>query len=351
MNRIYEFLVSLVVVVVVFATVALFLPSKRYVEHTVESNRPMRTVFDVMNGFQRMDEWSVLRADSMLKSQVSEPAGGVGATMTYSSLNRSTGSGKWELVESVDEKKIKFKIEDSAQGGNKFLTVYLNRSGPMKRNVEIRQVYEVDYGWNLFGRFAGLYVERNVGDKLKAGGKRLSTFLATIPKLGYDSRENPIAFVEVPGTNALVATVISKRDNNEIALGMTNKMAWINKIIAANGLRAEGPMRIVTNEFTTDTYSFDVVQPVSKGGQSDGEWSLNIDAASEVTLEYIEPGRAASTDYKGYATGLESERQAVRAWALVNGASTRGRAYEEYLIPIPQMMTEDAKFKVYWPVK
>jgi hypothetical protein len=36
---------------------------------------------------------------------------------------------------------------------------------------------------------------------------------------------------------------------------------------------------------------------------------------------------------------------------LVNGASTRDRAYEEYLVPVPQMMTEDAKFKVYWPVK
>ena len=60
---------------------------------------------------------------------------------------------------------------------------------------------------------------------------------------------------------------------------------------------------------------------------------------------------AKCTDYTGYATGLESERQSVRAWAMVNGASTRDRAYEEYLVPPQLMMTEDAKFKVYWPVK
>ena len=47
----------------------------------------------------------------------------------------------------------------------------------------------------------------------------------------------------------------------------------------------------------------------------------------------------------------ESERQSVRAWAMVNGASTRDRAYEEYLVPPQLMMTEDAKFKVYWPLK
>jgi hypothetical protein len=349
MNRIYEFLISLVIVVVLFATVALFLPAKRTVVNKVESNRPVSTVFDVLNGFNRFDEWHVLRSDSMLKSQVSGPASGQGATMTYSSLNRSTGQGKWELVESEPEKKIKFKIDDSSQGTGKSMTFEFYRTGPMNKNVGILQTYEVDYGWNLFGRYAGMYVERNVGDQMKAGTKRLSTFLATIPKLSYADREQPISFVDLPAANVLAATVIAKRDNNEIATAIVNKMAWINKIIAANGLQASGPMRIVTNEFTSDSYSFDVVQPVSKDGQTEGDWNVKTEA--EVTFEQIPAGRAATTDYTGYATGLESERQVVRAWALVNGASTRDRAYDEYLVPVQQMMSEDAKFKVYWPVK
>jgi len=349
MNRIYEFLISLAVVIVLFAVVALFLPSKRTVEYKIESNRPISTVYDVLNGFNRFDEWNILRSDSMLKSQVSATASGVGATMSYSSLNRSTGSGTWKLIESVPQEKIKFAIDDSSQGSDKFLTITLDRTGPLNKNVEISQVYEVDYGWNLFGRFAGMYVERNVGDKIKAGSKRLTTFLATIPKLSYADRVSPITFTEVPATNALVATVISKRDNNEIAIGIVNKMAWINKIIAANGLQANGPMRIVTNEFTSDSYSFDVVQPVSKDGVSTGEWVVKTEA--EVTFEQIPGGRDATTDYTGYATGLESERQSVCAWAMVNGASTRDRAYEEYLVPPQLMMTEDAKFKVYWPLK
>ena len=54
MNRIYEFLISLVIVVVLFATVALFLPAKRTVVNKVESNRPVSTVFDVLNGFNRL---------------------------------------------------------------------------------------------------------------------------------------------------------------------------------------------------------------------------------------------------------------------------------------------------------
>ena len=53
MNRIYEFLISLAVVIVLFAVVALFLPSKRTVEYKIESNRPISTVYDVLNGFNR----------------------------------------------------------------------------------------------------------------------------------------------------------------------------------------------------------------------------------------------------------------------------------------------------------
>jgi effector-binding domain-containing protein len=349
MNRIYEFLISLVVVIVLFSAVGLFLPSERYVQYQIESNRPISTVYDVLNGFTRFDEWNTLRSDRMLKSQVSDPANGEGATMSYSSLNRSTGQGKWELVDSVPEKSIKYKITDRSQGFDKFVTFELSRTGPNKKNTAIVQSYEVDYGWNLFGRYAGMYVERNVGDQLKAGMKRLSTFLATIPKLSYADREEPIIFVELPAVNVLVATVISKRDNNEIATGIVNKMAWINKIIESNGLKAAGPMRIVTNEFTSDSYSFDVVQPISKNGESEGQWEIDLEG--DVLFEQLPAGRAATTDYTGYATGLESERQVVRAWAMVNGAGTRDRAYEEYLVPAQQMMTEDAKFKVYWPVK
>lgn len=349
MNRIYEFLISLVLVVVLFAVVALFLPAKRTVEFKTESNRPISTVYDVLNGFNRFDEWNVLRSDSLLKSQVSDPATGVGATLTYNSLTRSTGSGKWQLVESVPEKLVKYKIEDNSQGHDKTLSIYLGRTGPNNKNTEIVEVYEVDYGWNLLGRYAGLYVDRNVGDKMKSGGKRLNTFLATIPKLSYADRENPITFIDLPATNVLTSTVIAKRDNNEIALAITNKMAWINKIIAANGLKAAGPMRIVTNELTSDSYSFDVMQPISKDGQTTGDW--NIVTEQEVVFEQLPAGRAVTTDYSGYATGLQGEREVIRAWALVNGVTTRDRGYDEYLSPIPMMMTEDAQFKVFWPIK
>ena len=83
MNRIYEFLISLVLVVALFAVVALFLPAKRTVQFQTESNRPISTVYDVLNGFNRFDEWNVLRSDPLLKSQISDPATGVGTWFQF----------------------------------------------------------------------------------------------------------------------------------------------------------------------------------------------------------------------------------------------------------------------------
>ena len=195
----------------------------------------------------------------------------------------------------------------------------------------------------MFGHYAGIYVQRNIGDQIKSSLKRLSSFLATVPKLSYADHKEPITFVDVPAVNALVGTVISDRDNNKIATNIVTQMAWINKIIAANGLVASGPMRIVTN------YSFDVVQPVTKDGATEGDWDIQTEG--KIVFEKFPAGRAVTTDYTGYATGLDRERQVIRAWAMVKGAETDNRAYEEYLVAPEAMMTDTAKFKVYWPIK
>ena len=44
-------------------------------------------------------------------------------------------------------------------------------------------------------------------------------------------------------------------------------------------------------------------------------------------------------------------RDLLRAWAMTHGADTDDRPYEEYLSGVSEMHSEDAQFKVYWPLK
>jgi hypothetical protein len=290
-------------------------------------------------------------------------------------------------VENEPGEKIVYALNTPGRGNNKRMTFTFERTGQRNQNIEITQRYTVDYGWDLIGRYAGLYVTDDVGDDMKRGLNKLSNLLATIPRFDYSSHEPGFQFVDLPATNALVVTTAAKRANDDIALAMTNQLKWIEQVMEKNNLEPSGPMRIVTNEFSTDTYGFDVVMPIRRKGTGPAPAEGEADEAAEgdagetvaevapvaapvdpnapletfdVKLEgagnpvlYVQlPAmRAAKTSYVGPSPGLPRIRDLTRAWAMVRGSETIDRPYEDYLDPIKDMLSEEAEFNVYWPVK
>ena len=352
MTRVIEFLISLLIVLALFFAVGLFLPSKRSFTETVETNRPMSTTFELVNSFAHFDDWNQLRRyDPHLRTTLSGSESGVGAKLDYVSSDGAIGSGTWEIVESEPGAMIRFKIDNSARGRNKSMTFRFERTGPNNRNVRITERYSVDYGWDMFGRYAGMYVTRNVGDEIRRGLTKLSNLLATIPRLDYSNHVAPFAIVELPAMDALVASTASRRASEDVAQAMTNQMGWINKVMEANGLVSAGPMRIVTTEYTNESYSFNVVQPVKKLGATEVGAPLAVTVEGPVVYEQQPPIRAVTTDYTGPWQGLERERQLVRAWGMVRGAEPKEGPFDEYLVGIANIAADDAKFKVYWPIR
>jgi effector-binding domain-containing protein len=355
MTRFFEFLISLLIVVVIFVVIGLFLPSKRFFSYSIETNRPMSTVNDLFNGFSRFKDWNpLLRFDRHAKTQISGPAQGVGAKFSYQSRDKMIGNGSWEIVESIPGEKIKYKLTGPARGKTKTMTIRFARTGQGNKNVKITQEYRVDYGWDLFGRYAGLYVTRNVGDDVKRGLDRFSSLLASVPRFDYSQHPGEFAIVDAPAQDVLLVSTASPRSNEELTNVMQSQQAWINKVMEGNGLVANGPLRIVTTEFTSDSYAFDIVQPVRRASDPAGapageKMSLNLE--STVQYAQIPARRVATTTYTGPAAGLARVRDLLRAWAMTHGADTDDRPYEEYLSGIANMHADDAQFKVYWPLK
>lgn len=401
MTRIVEWIISLVIVVLLFIGIGVFLPAKRSVSHEVETNRPMSTINDLLAGFTRFKDWNALiNHDPRMQLSVSGPESGVGAKLEFNSREAQVGQGSWEVVEFEPGERIVYALHDEHMGENKKMTFTFERTGQRNQNVKITQRYTVDYGWNLIGRYAGLYVTDNVGDDIKRGLTKFSNLLATIPRFDYSGHEPGFEFVDLPPQNVLVATATAQRANDEIAVAMTNQFKWIEQVMSKNDLEAAGPMRIVTNEFSTETYGFDVMVPVRKKGTgpapaadddaadegdaaddaADGEEGADEtpaeDAAIPVTDRMSPPAagapvperldievegpviyaqtpamRLARTEYVGPAPGLARVRDLVRAWSMVRGSETTGRPFEEYLDPIKDMLNEDTEFKVYWPIR
>jgi hypothetical protein len=364
----------------------------------------MTIVFDTINSLRRFKDWNalVLRAPDA-KLELSGPVSGVGAKLSWESDVKQVGDGSWEIIESVPRKSVKYAIDDQRRGHDKVTEFTLTPTGrgAVKRNVEITQTYDVQYGWNLIGRYAGLYVSRHVGDDMKLGLSRLSNMLATVPNVDYavkGSRMRGLAEVQRPAEDLLVVKAGSiERNNDTIKKSMKSNMEWIKRTMDANGLVAAGPMRIISTELGRENYTFDIAQPVRKAGSGDkkddnakddeakdvktakadekkdgeakdDELVFTVDAPLPVVaageplevkipegapVEYVQtkPGHAARAYYTGFMAELDNVRNALRAWALTQGYEVTDRPYEIYKNGIDKAFTAEGEYEVYWTLK
>lgn len=379
MTRIIEFLIALGIVAGLFVIIGVCLPGERHISESIETNRKMTIVYDTVNSLRRFKDWNplVLR-DKGMELKLSGPDAGVGARLDYSSKDSALGNGSWEIKESEKNKLVRIAIEDPTRGHDKVTTFNLEPTGKNDRNVKITQEYTVKYGFDLFGRYAGLYVSRHIGDDVKLGLSRLVNMLATVPNVDYRAAEAPLTdlkIVDVPAEDLLVVNAGNiDRSNETIRKSIEDNQEWIKRAMEANGLEAAGPVRIVTTDFASDKYAFDVAQPVRKKSgaapaadkkdgdaakadapapvaSTDGKLNVKIPAGNPVTYSHVNAHRSSFASYTGHMAGLDVARNALRAWATTNGDEVIDRPYESWKGGVDKAFTTDGTYDVYWSVK
>ncbi|KRG39964.1 polyketide cyclase [Stenotrophomonas pictorum JCM 9942] len=379
MTRIIEFLIALGIVAGLFVIIGVCLPGERHISESIETNRKMTIVYDTVNSLRRFKDWNplVLR-DKGMELKLSGPEAGVGARLDYSSKDSALGSGSWEIKESEKNKLVRIAIEDPTRGHDKVTTFTLEPTGKNDRNVKITQDYSVKYGMDLFGRYAGLYVSRHIGDDVKLGLSRMANMLATVPNVDYRAAEAPLTdlkIVDVPAEDLLVVNAGNiDRNNDTIRKSIQDNQEWIKRTMEANGLEAAGPVRIVTTDFAADKYAFDVAQPVRKKSgaaaaadkqegdaakieapaavaATDGKLNVKIPAGNPVTYSHVPAHRSSFASYAGHMAGLDIARNALRAWATTHGNEVIDRPYESWKGGVDKAFTTDGTYDVYWSVK
>ncbi len=234
MTRLIEFLIALGIVAVLALVVGLVLPSHRHISESVETNRKMTIAYDTVNNLRRFKDWNPLALrDPRIQLNVTGAESGVGARLDYASNEAHVGKGSWEIVESIPNEKVVIKVEDERRGNDKTMQFLLEPTGKNNRNVKITQTYDVDYGWNLLGRYAGLYVSRHVGDDVKLGLSRMANMLATVPNFDYRAEGVPLTGLKVVDVPALDLLVVNAgnidRNNDAIKQSIKNNQEWIKR--------------------------------------------------------------------------------------------------------------------------
>jgi hypothetical protein len=363
MTRLIEVLISLAIVLGLFLVISLVLPSSRHLSQKVETNRRMTIVYDTLDSLRRFNDWNPLVLhDPRMQMKLSGPESGVGARLDYSSKEPAVGNGSWEIVADEPGKSVTYAVVNPQRGHDKQMKFLLKPTGRNGRNVEITQNYDVTYGWDLMGRYAGLYVRGHVGDEMKMGLDRLAGMLASVPNVDYrgvNSKLTGLRVIERPAENLLVVNAGSiPRDGDKIQASMKSNMEWIKRTMDANNLVAVGPVRVISTEFGRENYTFDIAQAVRRSSSADSETAdagtaplTGLKLLGPVTYVQSKPTRAATVSYTGYVMGLENAHNALRAWALTQGYEVTDRPYELYKNGIDQAFTEDGQYDIFWTVK
>jgi hypothetical protein len=271
----------------------------------------------------------------------------------YTSTNPNVGSGTWAVDEVVPGDKIVINVTNGDYGNNKTVEFHFQKVGNQKLAVEITEDYDVDYGFNLFGRYAGLYVTRSVGDTMKASLANLNNLLATIPKFDYTQLGTAPKIVKLPAENLLTAPTKAKRSNDEVESAMQTQEKWLRQVIEKNGLEATGPLRVITNNYGADIYDFDLAIPVHKIGEAADAAPSQLTVKLDGPVKYVQTQAvsAVSTSYAGHMAQLAAIREAMKAWALVHGVQVGDHPYEVYTKGIATSFSEGGDFTLYWPIK
>jgi hypothetical protein len=326
MSRIIELALSVLIVAVLFVLVGVILPSHAHVERTTELANPVAQVYDVLNGFRRYNAWQPwVPMDPLAKYTREGPDFGVGARLGWTSFEKIMGNGTLEIVETKPGESITMNMVNDWYGTNKVF-VYKLETNQQTRATNVTWSLDIDYGWDLFGRYAGLYLNGSVGELMSSGLSRLANLMATMPIFDYSQAEIQLLDVEPVDIVAVGATVpAAPRKWEEAETVMSKAWTEVEAFIKKNKLTPVGPSRRITNVLGEDNNDYNMAIPVQPTEVGEG---------GGVHLGKSYGGKALMTEFHGQRVAMGKPRDMLKAYAMTHGYRFDGNmegTWEEWL--------------------
>jgi uncharacterized protein YndB with AHSA1/START domain len=312
MYRILEFVIAAALTVLLFVTIALFLPDHARVERHIELSNPTTQVYDALNHFKRYNEWQPWAAsDNLTKYSVSGPEFGVGAKFAWSSpFNKDIGTGTLEIVESAPDERVVMSLVNDWRGHDKSQTFVLTPD-TQTNSVALSWAIDVEYGWDLIGRFAGLYLNGRVGESMNTGLAHLATLMSAVPNVDYSQVE--VSAVDVPSVDLLyigATAAAAPRQWDEAEAVMDGAWNEVAAFVERNKLVVIGEKRRIINVLGEENNDFNLA------------WAVEPNTAvptGNIRAGKSYAGRALTTQYRGHRVGLGKARDMLRAYAMTHG--------------------------------
>jgi effector-binding domain-containing protein len=338
-------LIGLVALIVLLIAIALFLPSAAHVERSASIAAPPAVVFDIVNSLKRFNEWSPwYEIDPAAKFTYSGPEQGVGARLQWVSDRPELGSGAQEIVESVAPERVRTQL-DFTDEGQADAALLLVPEGPGTR---VTWAFDVHYGYNLPGRYLGLWLDRVVGPYYEKGLANLRVVAEGEATQSMDSAPLQISDVEVPALDIVYVSGTSAPDPDAIAAALATAYASLNAFLKANELQPSGEPLAINEFFDESGWGFEAAIPFS-GSPSARTRAAERDGPVKVGQTYA--GRALRGVHVGPRSTLPDTYRQLEDHMAQQHLEPNGRSWEQYVNDAPTAPQEQLETHIFLPVK
>jgi hypothetical protein len=348
MTRLLEILVAIVIVCVLAVVFAIFLPAHRHIERSVEVSSPARQIFDVVDGFHTFPSWNALHAyDRGVQLNFEGPGQGPGAKVTWTSNDKRIGNGSYtvsSMPAPQQDSQVTWDVSNPWRGENKHFTIDIVPA-PNGKTSRITMGYDVDFGWDLYGRYTGMYLDGNQATQIQYQLGALQTMLATFPNIDYTPQQ--IDLKDVEKRPIIFISTTAKRTLDDVADATDKAMQALQAQVKKSKINVTGARITITTNLGDENYDFDMALPVDKD---------DYQVQDPVKMGSIGGSKELVTSFTGSAAQLPALRLTLKAYAYTHGyvfdesSEGPGRFYEETTSD-PNAPDDQQTFVVHLPLQ
>ena len=328
---------AILVLVFLFVGVGFFLPRSVHVERSISIDRPVSTVFTLVDGFQTFATWSPWAArDPSAIFETSGPASGVGSRMDWSGDPRLAGKGSQEIIESKPYSLVRTRLQFDQQGE----AVSYFSLEETDRGTRLTWGFDTDLteGQNLFGgvvvRYFGLLFDRWIGGDYETGLAGLKALAESVPNVDFSGLDAQILEVEP------VDILFIENDGNQDPAVIAHE---IMAFITDNELDMSGQPMTITRSGNEDGYGFDVAIPVRM------KEGLELNGA--VKAGKSPQGRAVRVIHHGPYDQMIPTYEKLTAYMAAHGLREGPVSWEQYISDPGETDSQDLVTHIYYLIE
>ena len=314
----------LVVVVAVFlaafVAAGLYLPDEAQTERSIVIDRPVITVFTLLNRPAYFRDWAPWAGrDPSAKLVSTGPVAGVGAGLEWSGDPRRVGDGRFEITQSQPNAEIRARVLLQGQGDadSVFRIERVAGGARLAWRVEARQTAGQSWFSALLSRYFGLLFDRWVGDELESGLAGFKAFAEAQP--GADFSGLAVERVFVAGSDVLA---VAFSDTEPGAGRIAEAYGEISSLMASRGIDVAGAPLFISLDDGAGAIRHLAAFPAE---------AVEIPPEGRVHWRRTPAGAAVRVVHRGAYEKLPGIHAKLAAWLAVHGLEPGGASWEQYV--------------------